>query len=390
MPETRPRLLYLGDVPVEASYHGSALLFRLLQRYPAERLRIIQSNVFATQTDRRLPGVHYETLPVGWTRLLRTRLHTWYSRWLTITAASRAREVPALLNGFSPEAVLTVAHGYLWMTAARFTEQTGVPLHLIVHDDWPRVQPAALGDRVEREFARVYRQASSRLCVSPFMAEEYERRYGVRGTVMLPARAPDAAVFEGCPERLQRGSAAVFAFAGSVNSPGYARLLQQLAKCLAPHHATLAIYGPLTPEQASANGLDQQNIRLQGLLPPADLLRRLRNDADVLFVPMSFADGDRSNMRMSFPSKLTDYTAVGVPMLICGPQQSSAVRWAEENAGVADVVTSAEPTALQQAVDRLCRDREYRLRLAARAQAIGHRDFSAAAAERTFHAALVA
>ena len=41
-----PRLLYLADVPVEASYHGSALMYRLLQRYPADRLRVVEGNLF--------------------------------------------------------------------------------------------------------------------------------------------------------------------------------------------------------------------------------------------------------------------------------------------------------------------------------------------------------
>ena len=36
---TLPDLGYVADVPVEASYHGSALVYRLLQRYPKEKLR---------------------------------------------------------------------------------------------------------------------------------------------------------------------------------------------------------------------------------------------------------------------------------------------------------------------------------------------------------------
>ena len=76
-------------------------------------------------------------------------------------------------------------------------------------------------------------------------------------------------------------------------------------------------------------GLDLPNIRLGGLLKSDELLRRLRADADVLFVPMSFAADDHDNMRMGFPSKLTDYTAVGLPLLIAGPADCSAVRWAE-------------------------------------------------------------
>jgi glycosyltransferase involved in cell wall biosynthesis len=384
-----PRLLYVGDVPVEASYHGSALIYRLLQRYPADRLRIIETNLFRPGTDRRLPDVHHATLSIGWPRLLQTRMHDWYGRWLLTRARSRTPKLRALLAGFLPDSVLTVAHGYSWLTAAQYAEDSRVPLHVIVHDDWPRL--AAAQPLVEREFARVYRQAASRLCVSPFMAEEYERRYGAAGTVLMPARAPDARTFTGLPERLQQDMGGpVIAFAGTINSPGYATLLSDLAAQLARHQGTLRIYGPLTQMQAAASGLTAANIRLEGLLPSSQLLVRLRAEADVLFVPMSFADADRSNMRMSFPSKLTDYTAAGLPLLICGPADSSAVRWALANPGVAEVVTSNDSAAIGRAVDRLCRDRDLRVRLGRTAQAVGNRDFSADTAEAILHAALVA
>ncbi len=134
-----PRLLYLSDVPLEASYHGSALLYRLLQGYPPDRLRVVEGNFGKSLPERRLPGVAYETLQAGHTRLLNTRLHGWYSLWLSLRSAARARKVPALLGGFKPEAVLTVAHGHLWVTAAEFARHNRLPLHLIVHDDWPRV-----------------------------------------------------------------------------------------------------------------------------------------------------------------------------------------------------------------------------------------------------------
>jgi glycosyltransferase involved in cell wall biosynthesis len=384
-----PRLLYLADVPVEATYHGSALIYRLLQRYPAERLMIVEGNLFRPASDRRLPGVPYAALTVGYPRLLRTRLHSRYSGWLLRRAARRAGGVRQHLGTFAPQAVLTVAHGYTWLTAARFAEVDGLPLHLIVHDDWPRSGPAP--SRHEAEFGRVYRGAASRLCVSPYMAEEYERRYGAAGTVLLPARAHDAPRFTAPAARLRRPDGSpMFVFAGTINSPGYARLLAQVAHHLGAHGGILSIYGPLTAQQAATLGLTAPNIRICGLLTSEQLLERLRADADVLLVPMSFADADRSNMRMSFPSKLTDYTAVGLPLMICGPDDCSAVRWAQANPGVAEVVTSNGDDAVRDAVDRLAGDGEYRLALAANALAVGERDFSAATADSILHAALVA
>ena len=386
-----PRLLYLGDVPVESSYHGSALLYRLLQRYPADRLKIVEGNLFPARTDRRLPGVAHATLHVGSPRLLNTRFHDWYSRWLLSGAKRRAAAAGALAGGFAPEAVLTVGHGYTWLTAAQFAQEARLPMHLIVHDDWPSIVAPSLRPAVERAFGEVYRQAASRLCVSPFMHEDYARRFGAAGMVLLPSRAADAPVFSGVAERLHRSDGPlVFAFAGTINSPGYAALLRSLSQGIARHRGELLIFGPITAAQAAAAGLDLPNVRLGGLLKADDLLVRLRAEADVLFVPMSFAPEDRDNMRMGFPTKLTDYTAIGLPLLITGPPDCSAVRWANQHPGVAEVVTSEAAGALEPAIARLSGDANHRAMLAQTAQDIGNREFSAATADAIFQAALCA
>jgi glycosyltransferase involved in cell wall biosynthesis len=382
-----PRLLYVGDVPVEASYHGSTLLYRLFQGYPAARLQIAEGNLLPPSTTRRLPDVRHTTFAVGRRRLLNTRFHDWYSRWLSARAATRAGRVRAVLNDFSPEAIVTVGHGYSWITAARLARELGVPLHFIIHDDWPRVVAPPLRREIDRVFGDVYRQASSRLCSSPFMADEYSRRYGAAGTVLLPCRAVDAPTFTGVAERLHRVTGKlVYAFAGTINAPGYARLLRQLADTLANHDSELLIFGPISQEQAAAAGLALPNVKLGGLLPADELLKRLRRDADVLYVPMSFAPEDAANMRMGFPSKLTEYTAAGLPLLVCGPPECSAVRWATDNSGVAEVATSAEQ--LPGAVARLSSDAARRIALATTAQAVGARDFSASTAQAILHHAL--
>src|SRR5215217_1941521 len=77
-----PKLLYVGDVPVEASYHGSALLHRLLSDYPPEKLTILETAARSEPT-RRLPKVDYVSYLIAKSRWLNTRFHpyavVWYS-----------------------------------------------------------------------------------------------------------------------------------------------------------------------------------------------------------------------------------------------------------------------------------------------------------------------
>jgi hypothetical protein len=93
---------------------------------------------------------------------------------------------------------------------------------------------------------------------------------------------------------------------------------------------------------------------------------------------------DATNARISFPSKLADYTSVGLPILIIGPDFCSAARWAADNAPVAELVTSEEIGEIAAALHRLNR-REHRLTLAHEAMKKGDRFFSHAAVQETFY-----
>ncbi len=385
-----PRLLYVGDVPVESSYHGSALLYRLLQNYPPEQLRIIETNLSRSQLERRLPDVAYAELRLGWRRPLYTRFARSYRAWRIWRAAGCHSQLPRLLSGFAPQAVLTVTHGFAWRTAARFAARHQLPLHLICHDDLPRCAGLAAGPEgwLDQEFGRVYRQAASRLCVSPFMRDAYLERYGINGEVLYPSRAADCPEYAAPPARLREPvTRLTVAFAGTINNPGYVKTLRLLAEALAALGGCLLIFGPFTSAHAQRNELNLPNVECRGMLSVAELMNRFRAEADVLFVPMSFAAEDRANMEISFPSKLTDYTAVGLPLLFFGPEYCSAVRWARENSGVAEVVTDEAPLALRAAVERL-QEGNRRQELARIALRLGTDFFAHARAWHQFAAAL--
>ncbi|HET6977610.1 MAG TPA: glycosyltransferase [Pyrinomonadaceae bacterium] len=380
-----PRLLYVGDVPVEASYHGSALLHRWLSDYPVERLTILETAATSAPA-RRLARVKYISYPIGRQRWLNTRFHPYLLAWFTRAGKRSAPRIAQSMNGFAAESVLTVAHGFGWLAAAEIAKKRSVPLHLAVHDDWPRVADVAPRFRnwLDDEFARVYRQAHTRLCVSPSMSRFYEERYGAPSTVIYPSRAADAAEFAEPPARLgHNDNQFTIAFAGTINSPGYVDALRTLQNALKLVNGRLLIYGPLTTEMAQQIGLNDPNTEIRGLLTSDELLLRLREEVDALFVPMSFAASDRPNMEIAFPSKLADCTATGIPLLIYGPSYCSAVKWARENSGVAEVVETE--TALSAAITKLANDAAHRLALGSCALEVGRQYFSHARTQQIFH-----
>lgn len=382
-PAPLPRLMYVGNVPVESTHHGSALLFRLLEQYPPNKLLIVESSNRISRVASRLHSVSYRSFPSGTDRLLHTRFGRYYATWLTMRAAAWSGLLSKVIGDFLPEAVLTAAHGPLWRSAAAFAEKHSLPLHLVCHDEvqdtTPVLEPIKFW--LERKFGRAYRSAASRLCVSPYMRDSYEERFGVRGEVLYPCRAADAPRFQGVPERAgrQKGPFTV-AFAGTVHPEA----LRDMADALAPLGGRLLIFCPEDQAKAIRGNLPDPHVVFRGMLPYRALLEALRAEADLLFVPMSFDPKHRANMSLSFPSKLADYTLTGLPMLVRGPGESSAVRWARENPGVAVVLDERAPTLLASTLRVLETDREQLVRLGLRALQVGEHCFSYANGKQKF------
>ncbi|HEY0385090.1 MAG TPA: glycosyltransferase family 4 protein, partial [Pyrinomonadaceae bacterium] len=285
------RLLYIGDVPVASTVAGSAQLYRLLHDYPASHLRIVEGNIWNAPLEARLPNVVYEKFRVANKRLLHSRVASLFATYLYLTTSLRTRQLAETVKAFEPETILTVAHGFSWLNAADIASRKRIPLHMIVHDDWPRENhlPASLRPWGEMKFARVYRRAASRFCVSSYMVQEYEKRYGVSGNVLYPCRAAESFELAPTPGEMKRANnAPVLGYFGSINSPAYARSLAELAAVLEAAKGVLIIYTALDEETICNFGLQRPNIIVRKYIPLEQLYYTLRREVDALFVPMSF------------------------------------------------------------------------------------------------------
>jgi hypothetical protein len=374
-----PRLLYVGDGAVEPTQGGPVLLYRLLKDYPADKLCIAQTRPTRVIPEHRLPGVAYVQFALEGERWLNTRVSALAHSWSMLRASNSAKQLSQLANDFGPEAILTVPDGYAWLAAARFAEELELPLHLIVHDHWPNMMPVLgpLKEWKDREFGNLYRSAASRLCISPFMEEEYRSRYAVPGQVLYPSwDGGHAAFLTRTPYTYSKETGPLIAaFVGSLYF-NYPPLISRLAAALDEHGGQLLLFGTHDRRDLERWGMIRPNILAQGFVTSQELIPRLQNDADFLFLPMSFQeDPCDSNMRFSFPSKVADYTVTGLPLLIWGPDYCSAVRWAQRYAPVAEVVTSESLDELHAALARL-RQREHRERLGVAARKLGAQIFS--------------
>ncbi len=387
-----PRMLYVGDASIEAGFGGSLLIYRLLQGYQAERLLIFDSSLHPSRPSGRLPGVTYQPIYLGPQRVVRSRYSARFFSLLTLLIEPLILQMSRAMRRFKPAAILTVAHGFEWMLAHRLAVRYGLPLHILIHDDWQATHNLqGISARIAASrFRTAYRQARSRLCISPYMAERYQQHYGSPAQVLYPLR--DAATQSANLARRvdEQGKRPVtFAYAGSVHFSAYADTLTMLACALEAAGGRLVVYSPEYNTLSARAELRKAHVWLRPAVPPNEIGGVLRREADVLFVPMSFDPIHRLNMEMAFPSKLADYTATGLPLFIFGPPYCSAVRWAQENPGVAAVVSDIDEESMRQVVGRLVTEASYRQQLAHEASRVGDALFAHPVVSQQFFRALV-
>jgi len=381
-----PRLLYLGDVSVADTMAGEALLFRLLQFYPPDRLAI----VCGVRPDMpKLPGVSYHHWGAAVPRLLHSRIAEEYILW----RAWRYYEVPwqiaNIANMFRPDAILTISHVSGWLGAWQLAQRRRIPFHLIAHDDLAYVSrfPAWSRAWVEARFGDAYRAARSRLCISDTMAEVYELRFGAPGLVIYPTHK-GGPVRDVSPRVSKSATKLTFAYGGSINSRSDLQHITAFARIAGARGHRLVAYSPQHAELAALSADGGGVIDARPPIPSDLLLSRLRDEADCLFLPQSMTPQDHWLVTTAFPTKWADYATVGLPVLVWAPAHSSSARFIRTHPGCAELVTSTEIADVDDAIGRLESSPAHRQRLAQGLLRAGLESFSPEAAWQQFRMAL--
>lgn len=377
-----PRLLYVGDVPISNSFGGAVQLYRLLRNYPADNLVVCAPHAGKAP---RLPGVRHVDFDARWPRLLRTRYSAAYCAWISWRWYSVPYWSRALVRDFRPTAVLTISQTSGWILAWRLAQREKLPLFMLVHDDhvFYRHLPPYLWTWAQQRFAEAYRNAAGRFCISEQMSAEYNRRYAIPAETLLPSRDPQNPVFnEPAPQTSAVKRALTFVFAGSVYGDAAVRQLAAFATAAAAMGHRLVVYSPqhsvLLESVGAAPGLD--------LRPPMDSMEwalRMRHEADCLLVTGSFDPAHRDQVNTLFPSKVADYSAIGLPLLAWAPDYASIADFARKHAGCMELVTDPDPASLAPALTRLASSTELRTGLAKEMLRLGDM-FSPEAAWRKF------
>jgi hypothetical protein len=220
------------------------------------------------------------------------------------------------------------------------------------------------------------------------MSEIYRQRFGAASQVMYPTYK-GAVESNAISPRVGRSvSSLVFAYGGSINSASDMDQIVTFARAVNARGHRLMAFTPqheqLTARAASAGVA----IDTHAPVHSDELTARFRAEADCLLLPQSLADGDRALVATAFPTKWSDYSMLGLPVLVWAPPGSSSERFVNEHPGCAELVVTRRPRISNARSSRIERSPEHRQLLAETLMNVGRRAFSPQAAWAKFSQAI--
>jgi glycosyltransferase involved in cell wall biosynthesis len=379
------RILVLSAAVPQTWYAGSLLLYRLLQHHPPRLLKAVGPR--PQDASETLACEYAELPPASSSRLDVTRLAELKRSLEAVSLLGRIPDsrVERAVGGFAPDVVVSVMERFDYVDAAhRYCQRHQLPLAVIVHDrleSFDRVYPAFAGAQ-RRRIAGIYRDAAVRFCVSPEMEQCLAREYGAPGTVLYPNRSEDLTA-RALDESLQlkAGSVLTIGYAGAMNY-GYGEAIAAAMPELAAAGIGLRVYSREAPRAmpgVTYGGAFRHTV---------DLWSHLKSECDVVWLPYSSDPAQQTLYETHFPSKLVEYLALGMPVVISGPAYATGVRWGLRNPDAALTVDNGTPEQIRDAFQRLRGDAAMRLRLAEAAQRAGNADFDPQRIRDGFMAAL--
>jgi hypothetical protein len=318
---------------------GSAVIvFRHLRRLAKSGWKIVVVSDWGQELDycqlEKWPVFHLPHRKPWWppydpaNRTLRNLRH-----WLW------AGECQKFLKGVRPDAVFTYLSAFtdfMSQVAVAYSRRYAVPLSVIAHDD-PGcfVNGSEESTAIRRRYQTIFQNARRNWFASPQLAEIYNLPPDKRST--LPP-IPDG--FDASPSwKSEFAACPLIVYAGNY-WPAQLPLLAEIGREVKEAGGKLMLLTKPSPE-ITALCSRAPILWREPFRENREALAFLAANAAGLLVSYSESSDTMPWIRTSFPSKLIEYTHLGLPIMICAPGDSAVAGWAKSR----DYIDFAEPHA---------------------------------------------
>jgi glycosyltransferase involved in cell wall biosynthesis len=262
-----------------------------------------------------------------------------------------------------PAIVLSVMQTSMYYGMAYTTaKRLNLPFGLIVHDDPEEIERLRWWGLplMRRVNGNIYRGADIRFCVSPQMRDLLMERYGASSEILYPNRSASLKPRPMEWNATLRRQKLTIGYAGTMVY-GYGSRLQELAPIFAAAGAVLRIYSLQKPDFVPSPSVEYAGQFAR----PEDVWELVKAECDAVILPYCRSEhGHEDLYRTHFPSKLPEYLALGMPVIVTGPPYATGVQWAVSNPEACIRVGIDEDDKWSGILSSLRADADLRVRLA--------------------------
>jgi glycosyltransferase involved in cell wall biosynthesis len=271
---------------------------------------------------------------------------------------------------------ITPHHFGDFIAAHQACKKTQTHCLVSIHDDY---RHTASGKKYalkhENKLGHLWQQADVRFVITRQLGDEYNNRYG---------KAIYHVHTDGCrtfpPPQLKAAPACVNVFYMGLFIPYYRQNFDCLLEALGKAH-----------EQSMGTKTFKLILRTEGYQPthvPAgvaveargftspDIVERELQEADLVYLPLPFANEWSNLNRFSLSTKMVSYLHSGIPILYHGPAQAAAYEYLKENKCALHWLDLEANPAAQKLLDSFG-DSKPRIGLSTAARQVAVRDFDA-------------
>lgn len=234
-----------------------------------------------------------------------------------------------------------------------FIRKTKLPFIVHIYDDWIRHNRYGFFYKlfapvIERRFKTLLKISSGRICISDKMAREYNQRYGFDFEVFHNPCSVKLLQLDGNKHQNQILNISVFGTVGDNNINEIA-MLNRVIEEYYRNKIVINLYGSVRRQSILdvINGL--KSVKSHGHISHEYALNIMKM-SDILFMPLSFRKQYGQYYKLSMPTKITEYLASSVPILLFAPDSFAVTEYlASHNA--AFVVTQYSEDHLKRGIE---------------------------------------
>lgn len=375
MAENRPRIFFLTFYPPTPTMGGAMAYFRhFLTRNDVE-LFVATDDSSVLDFNLHCPVLVFDQ-PKWLDRLSKTRLSLWAHSYRHLLAGNVIpHSVWEAAKQFRPDMIFTIAGSWGWTAGMSkvLADRLGVPL-IGSFNDWfdfgilvhPLLKPI-----LEHRFRAFYNECDLALCTSEGMRDELGFHRNAHVLYPIGAECNDHTL----DFHPYLGDHPFQVFFGGNLGEWYGRMLESLVTYAIQEQPPInfRIYGGNQSWSEEFDRMVCDRGIFRGMVH-FDQLAVVASEADCLLLPMGFGEECALTERTSFKTKFLDYLSYRKPIMVWGPEYSSAVRVAHEFDS-AEICTDPAPAAALSTLRKLSENVDRQIQLVANAHRMYHDRF---------------